>query len=70
MEEPLKNDLSAQLEVEGKVPEYLKTSLVSEIDLIKDTLQVVSLFGGVFFLSAVRAMASVTEEGRTDDLEL
>jgi hypothetical protein len=70
MESSDQNSLSRQLEVEGNVPEYLKTSLVSEIDLIKDSLQVVSLFGGVFFMSAVRAMASVSGSGAKDDLEI
>jgi len=52
------DDLNKFLEVEGVVPEYLKTSLIAEIDLIKDTLQVVSHFGGVFFLSAINALTS------------
>ena len=70
MESSDQNALSRQLEVEGTVPEYLKKSLVSEIDLIKDSLQVVSLFGGVFFMSAIRAMASVNGGSSYDDLEI
>ena len=67
MEESDHSDLSKHLEMDGQVPEYLKKSLVSEIELIKDTLQVVSMFGGVFFQSVVRAMASIMDENETDE---
>ncbi len=61
------SDIIRQLEAEGTVPEYLKTSLVSEIDLIKDALQVVSLFGGVFFVAALKAVTSLSENRTADE---
>lgn len=67
MEEDSRNDIMKQLEVDGVVPEYLKTSLVSEIDLIKDTLQVVALFGGGFFETALKAITSLSEENQKTD---
>jgi hypothetical protein len=62
------NSVIKQLEVEGNVPEYLKTSLVSEIELIKDTLQVVSLFGGGFFVAVFEAINAIpVSEEATDN---
>ncbi|GAA4446711.1 hypothetical protein GCM10023091_40300 [Ravibacter arvi] len=63
----LQDEIRKQLEVEGAVPEYLKTSLVSEIDLIKDTLQVVSHFGGFFFLSAFSALTAALDQNSNDE---
>lgn len=67
MKDADKNDLNKQLEIEGTVPDYLKTSLMSGIDLIKDTLQVVSLFGGVFFLSAFKAVTCLDEDSKPEE---
>ncbi len=61
------SDILKQLEAEGSVPEYLKTSLVSEIDLIKDSLQIVALFGGGFFMAALKAISSIS--GSTQENE-
>ena len=54
------SDILKQLEAEGSVREYLKTSLGSEIDLIKDSLQVVTLFGAGFFMAAIKAISSIS----------
>ncbi len=61
------SDILKQLEAEGSVPEYLKTSLVSEIDLIKDSLQVVALFGGGFFMAAIKAISSVSDASQENE---
>lgn len=67
MDQPDKDDLTKLLEAEGVVPEYLKTKLIAEIELIKDTLQVVSHFGGVFFLSAMKALTSSSLSDKNDE---
>ncbi len=61
------SDILKQLEVEGTVPEYLKTSLVSEIDLIKDSLQVVALFGGGFFTALLKAISSIPDTSQENE---
>ncbi|WP_177225882.1 hypothetical protein [Arsenicibacter rosenii] len=38
-----------QLEPEDSCPAHLKTEIISEIDLIRNALQVVELFAGDFF---------------------
>ncbi|MCU0341989.1 MAG: hypothetical protein MUE30_19115 [Spirosomaceae bacterium] len=41
-----------ELEPEDKVPEGLKKALVSEIDTIRDTMELVTLYVGHFFNAA------------------
>lgn len=45
-----------ELEPDDKVPEYLRHALVSEIDTIRDTLQVVSQFVDGFFRVALMSI--------------
>lgn len=67
MEQSESDELNKYLEMEGAVPEYLKSRIVSEIDLIKDTLQIVSLYGGMFFLSALKAVTSGSDSQSKDE---
>ncbi len=66
MAEPFDNVLN-QLEEEGEVPAYLKGALTSEIDFIRDILQVVSLFGGVFFDTARKALVTLTPDDQEEN---
>lgn len=45
-----------ELEPDDKVPEYLKHALVSELDTIRDTVQVVSQFVDGFFRVALMSI--------------
>jgi len=40
----MNNDVFKELEPDAEVPAYLKNALISEIDLIRDTIQIVELF--------------------------
>ena len=42
-----------EIEETGSVPEHLKNMLVAEIDIIRDTMQIVQLFLGEFMVVAV-----------------
>ncbi len=42
-----------KLQTDEKVPEYLKEALISEIDMIRDTMDIVSLFTETLFSSVV-----------------
>lgn len=46
------NNPFEELESEDKVPERLKKALVSEIDTIRDTMELVTLYVGHFFNAA------------------
>lgn len=57
------NDAFKELESDAHVPPYLKAALVSEIDLIRDTLQFVTHFTDGFFSTA---LASITQTSETE----
>ena len=50
-----------ELESDDQVPTYLKEALVSEIDLIRDTLQFVTHFTNGFFSTALAGITQITE---------
>jgi len=49
---PTGNSVFKELEPDNEVPEYLKHALVAEVDTIRNTMQVVTLFTE-HFLSAI-----------------
>ncbi|GHB71372.1 hypothetical protein [Persicitalea jodogahamensis] len=49
----MNNDIFKELEPNAEVPAYLKNALVSEIDLIRDTIQIVELFTESLFSTAL-----------------
>lgn len=46
------------MEPDEDAPEYLRKALVSEIDLIRDSMSVISLFTSHFFDTALMAFAN------------
>lgn len=55
-ENPLKD-----LETDAQVPAYLKRALVSEIDLIRDAMQIVELFTDGLLATAIRCLPENTD---------
>ena len=49
----MNNDVFKGLEPDAEVPEYLKNALISEIDLVRDTIQIVELFTDSLFSTAL-----------------
>ncbi|TDB63693.1 hypothetical protein [Arundinibacter roseus] len=54
------NSTFKNIEPQDQVPDYLKKALVSEIDMIRDTLEVVSLFTITFFDTALLCIPDET----------
>lgn len=54
------NSVFKELEPDNEVPEYLKQALVSEVDTIRNTMHVVTLFTE-HFLSAITIGLSFNE---------
>ncbi len=57
----MKNNVFEELEPDAEVPAYLKNALVSEIDLIRDTMQIVELFTDSLFSTALLCMSDLDE---------
>lgn len=55
------NDAFKELEPDDHAPPYLKAALVSEIDLIRDTLQFVTHFTDGFFSTALASITQISE---------
>lgn len=49
------------LEPDAQVPAYLKRALVSEIDLIRDAMQIVELFTDGLLSTAIRCLPDNTD---------
>lgn len=57
-----------ELDCNDKVPEYLKRALVSEIDTIRDTVQIVSQFMDGFFKVSLMIVSNNNDsEGTLND---
>jgi hypothetical protein len=56
------NDVFKDLEPDDRVPEYLKKALVSEIDFIRDTMSVVTLFTSHFFDTTLMSIVNFDRE--------
>ncbi len=57
----MENAAFKELEPNDQAPSYLKEALVSEIDLIRDTLQFVIHFTDLFFKTALASITPLTE---------
>lgn len=57
MENPFKT-----IEPDAVCPPHLKTEIVSEIDLIRNTLQVVELYSGDLFATVIGYISGLTED--------
>ncbi|MBC8154729.1 MAG: hypothetical protein H7Z72_17665 [Bacteroidetes bacterium] len=57
MENPFK-----AIEPDAVCPPHLKEELVSEIDLIRNTLQVVELYSGDLFATVIGYLSGLTQE--------
>ena len=57
MENPFKS-----IEPDAVCPPHLKTELISEIDLIRNALQVVELYSGDLFATLINHLAAFTGE--------
>ena len=55
----MNNDVFKELEPDAEVPAYLKNALVSEIDLIRDTMQIVELFTDGLFSTALLCISDI-----------
>lgn len=55
----MNNDVFSELEPDIEVPAYLKNALISEIDLIRDTMQVVELFTDSLFSTALLCVSEI-----------
>lgn len=62
------NTIFKELEAEVKVPEYLKTALVSEVDAIRNSMQVVTHFTE-HFLNALTICISFAEKEEPNTLD-
>lgn len=54
----LSNNVFKEIEPDADAPENLRKALVSEIDLMRDSMSVISLFTSHFFDTALMAFAS------------
>jgi hypothetical protein len=54
-----------ELEPNDKVPEYLKKALISELDVIRDTVQIVSQFMDGFFKVALMSIPNSSDSNAT-----
>ncbi|MFN4145049.1 MAG: hypothetical protein ACK4GN_04430 [Runella sp.] len=54
------------IDTDGKVPEYLKKALVAEIDTLRTTMELVTLYVGNF-LTTVGKMTTIETQENTDD---
>lgn len=57
----MSNDVFKELEPDESVPDFLKEALVSEIDLIRDTIQLVTHFTDGFFSTALMCLSEFSE---------
>lgn len=55
-----------EIEPDDKVPEYLKKALVSEIDVIRDTMSIVTLFTSHFFDATLMAFSAPGDRQEKD----
>ncbi len=62
---PTGQEIFKDLESEAQVPEYLKAALVSEVDTIRDVMQVVTHFTE-HFLSALTISIAVADIENTN----
>ncbi len=53
------NDIFKELEPDAEVPAYLKNALVSEIDIIRDTMHIVELFTDNLFNTALMCVSDL-----------
>jgi hypothetical protein len=56
------NEIFKELEPGDSVPPYLKEALVSEIDFIRDTLQIVTLYTEGFFSTAATCLSEISNK--------
>ncbi len=56
------NKIFKELEPDDSVPPYLKEALVSEIDFIRDALQIVTLYTEGFFSAAVKCLSEISNQ--------
>jgi hypothetical protein len=54
----LSNNVFKEIEPDEEIPETLRKALVSEIDMMRDSMSVISLFTSHFFDTALMAFAS------------
>lgn len=57
----MNNDVFKGLEPDEQVPNYLKHALVSEIDFIRDAIQVVTLYTNGLFSTALMCLSEASE---------
>jgi len=55
----MNHDVFSKLEPNVEVPEYLKNALISEIDFIRDTIQIVELFTDSLFSTALLCVSDI-----------
>lgn len=61
----MNNDVFKELEPDAEVPAYLKNALVSEIDLIRDTMHIVELFTDSLFSTALLCISDIEEPSQS-----
>ncbi|MPR33845.1 hypothetical protein [Salmonirosea aquatica] len=57
----MENDAFKQLDPDHQAPAYLKEALVSEIDFIRDTLQIVTHFTEGFLGAAINNLSQLVD---------
>ncbi|WP_373513468.1 hypothetical protein [Persicitalea sp.] len=57
----MSNDVFKEMESDAEVPAYLKNALVSEVDFIRDTMQIVELFTDSLFSTALMCVSDIEE---------
>lgn len=60
------NNAFFNIDPDDKVPESLKKTLVSEIDTIRNTMELITLYVGIFFYAAGAVTAPVFPEPKSN----